>query len=136
MTVKSLSQLDEVCPRCGDFAVLMANTGWCEECSGPINATELNQFKLEHYLAHNADELEYYIAQGFSLNASVDKLHHSNGRPVCIVCGTTIKRAKRSSIFCRQTDMCRKYARRYIYLYQHKGLSKVEALAQIFSELT
>jgi ribosomal protein S16 len=94
--------------------------------------------RLESYLASNADELEHYITQGATLNQAVNRLHKSsNGnRPTCASCGGVIKRARRSAIFCRQHNYCRRYARRYTYLYQEKGLSKTEALAQIFQEIT
>ena len=123
-----------VCPSCGKFADLDEMTGWCSECSP---ATLQKAFsRLESYLAKNADEIEHYMVQGYSLSQSVDKLHSPQSRPTCIVCGNVIKRASRSSIFCRRTTACKKYARRYIYLYQTKRLSKAEALAKIFEELS
>src|SRR5262245_15136694 len=95
-----------------------------------------NSCRFEAYLARNADEIEHYIIQGYSFYQSLELLHRTNGRPTCIVCGGTIKRAKRESTFCRQSTECRRYARRYVYLYQSKGLTKTEALAIVFTELT
>jgi hypothetical protein len=125
---------EEVCPSCGKFAVLDEINGWCEECSPATLAKAVN--RLESYLAKNADEIEHYVAQGLQVYQAIDRLHAPRSRPTCIVCGESIKRASRSSIFCRRTTACRKFARRYIYLYRDKGLSKAEALAKIFEELS
>jgi hypothetical protein len=121
----------EVCPNCGEFATLNEVTGWCEKCS----PTDKAYSKLESYLAKNADEIEHYMTQGMSVGAAIDMLHSPKVRPTCIVCGGVIVRAQRSAIFCRRTYNCRRYARRYVYLYQTKGLSKSEALSRIFEQL-
>jgi len=133
---------EEVCPNCGRWITgrLEEETGWCSDCSQGVITTQLaatNLFnKVEQYLTANADEIEHYLIQGHSLNASIDLLHHTNGRPKCLVCGSQIYRAKRSAIFCRSTKECRRYSRRYVYLYREKGLSKAEALATVLNELT
>ena len=123
--------LEELCPNCGNFAILNEVTGWCPDCS-PQDPTYT---RLEGYLRRNANEIEHYMMQGMSVGAAIDKLHSPKQRPTCIVCGKTIARGHRSSVFCRRTQACRSYARRYVYLYQTKRLTKAEALAKIFEEL-
>lgn len=124
---------EEICPSCGKFAELDEYTGWCDECSPATLAKAKN--KLESYLARNANEIEHYMVQGLQAYQAIDKLHAPQSRPSCVVCGQVIKRASRSSIFCRRTSECRRLARRYVYLYQEKKLTKAEALAKIFEEL-
>jgi hypothetical protein len=125
------SALSLVCPNCGNYTdrPLNEETGWCVTCSP--TATISN-----NYLANNADEIEHYMEQGHSLNRAIDLLHHENGRPHCLVCGDVIKRARRNAVFCRSKPQCRRYSRRYVYLYRERNLSKSEALSIIFQELT
>jgi hypothetical protein len=128
--------MDEVCANCGEFTSrLNRQTGWCQNCStGEANSLSLYH-KVESFLAANADEIEHYLLQGHTLNQAID-LVHKNGRKKCLVCGEPILRGHRAAVFCRRTAECRRYSRKYIYLYQEKGLSKPEALAQVMGELT
>jgi hypothetical protein len=82
----------------------------------------------------NADHVEYYTTQGCSLNRAI-LLVCDDVRPTCASCGEVIKGARRESVFCRQTYQCKRASRRYVYLYNQKGMSKSEALAQVISEL-
>jgi hypothetical protein len=134
VTDQDLSNL-EVCPSCGEFAKLLEMTGWCRECSP--TPTQIRN-RLESYLCLNANELEHYMCTGLSLSKAIDKLHAAaqSNRPTCIVCGGVILRARRTAIFCRQHTECRKYARRYTYLYQNTIRTKAQALAQVFEELS
>jgi hypothetical protein len=123
--------MDEICPSCGKWvSELSEETGFCGECSPKVVS------QLESYLLANADEIEHYLLQGLSLNQAIDRLHANNGRPRCLVCGHTITRAKRTAVFCRRTKECRRYSRRYVYLYRELGMSKSQALAQVLEELT
>lgn len=125
------------CTSCGNwFPALDEITGWCDQCSGGINTPAILALRVERYLLANADEIEHYILQGHSLWKSIDLLHAHESRPKCIVCGEVIKRARREAIFCRNTSECRRYSRRYVYLYREKGMSKAQALAQVLSDLT
>jgi len=127
----------EVCPNCGKSVDQLDEfTGWCENCSKPV------VFNNPHvgYLAINANSLEHYIVTGQADNVSqaISILADpKNGhRPTCVVCGGVIKHGPRASVFCRKTKECRKYSRRYIYLYQKKGHTKTTALAIVLSELS
>lgn len=130
---------NEVCPNCGKIVDSLDEiTGWCSECSPAQIITQ--EYQLTRYLEVNADKLEYYITTGQANNVyqAIDLLAHpKNGhRPTCVVCGSVIKHAPRTSVFCRRTKECRRYSRRYIYLYTKKGMTKTEALATILTELT
>jgi hypothetical protein len=136
----------EVCPDCGDFVdydEINPVTGFCFTCSpSDEQLRALSKVKLETSLAANADAIEYYMVYG-RMNGKVVagnvwkalKLAQSD-RPVCIVCGERITRSPRNSIFCRRNKECRRYSRRYVYLYRERGMTKVQALAQIFIDLT
>lgn len=135
----ALSPISEVlCPNCGNFYSeddISEITGFCLKCS----PTEQEiKFNLELYLARNADHIEFLITKGKSLWQALDSLANSNNRPICLVCGNAIKRSKRTAVFCRSTPLCRRYSRRYVYLYSEKNprLTKAEALAVVMSELT
>ena len=123
-----------LCTNCGEFypdVEINEITGWCFKCSpsSPL------YFKLEAYLEHNADHIEHYLAQGRSLWQALDLLSQHK-RPICLVCGNEIKGAKSSAVFCRKNAECRRYSRRYVYLYSEKDFTKITALAQIMSELS
>ena len=122
-----------VCPSCGEFVnELDEISGWCFGCSPVIEQ------QLERYLSINADKLEYYILQGKSLYQAIDTLANPiNGhRPTCVVCGQHMPHAPKNSIFCRRNKTCRKYSRRYVYLYRELEMSKSEALALILAEIS
>lgn len=119
------------CPNCGRWVdKLSEETGWCRDC------TPVAEKELRNYLEANADEIEHYLLQGKSLSRAIDLVYRKNGRPHCISCGSVISRAPRNAVFCRARPECRRYSRRYVYLYQKKGMSKVEALAKVLEELT
>ena len=120
-----------VCTNCGAFASeLHPNTGWCYTCSPIVTVT-----KVEIALAANADAIEHFTSTSSVTIWEALRLAQSD-RPTCVVCGERISRAPRNAIFCRRTQECRRYSRRYVYLYRERGFTKVEALAQIFVELT
>jgi DNA-directed RNA polymerase subunit RPC12/RpoP len=123
-----------VCSNCGDLVEELDEfTGFCTACSPPRNKTESN---AHEWLAKNANHIEFYMSLGNSVSVAIDRVYEDL-RPVCLVCGRTISHASPGRvIFCRRTKICRRYARRYTYLYQDKGLSKSEALAQIVRELS
>lgn len=121
----------EVCPNCGDFTSSLSQvTGWCKGCS-PADSLD-NQ--LNEWLATNADAIEHYMLQGNSLTKSID-LAARRVRPICAVCSKEISHGSKSSVFCRKNRECRRYSRRYIYLYTRRGMTKAQALAQVLSEL-
>jgi len=121
-----------VCTNCGELTQLNPETGWCFECSPVITVVS----RTEISLAANANAVEHLINNGAANNVWQALRIATSDRPTCIVCGERIRRSQRHAIFCRQTKRCRRYSRRYVYLYREKGLSKVEALAVVFGELT
>jgi hypothetical protein len=123
----------ELCPSCGEFKrELNEVTGFCEGCTDDGRKS----LTVEAYLAANADEIEHYLLQGKSVAQAIDLLHGRNGRPICVSCGAVITRGRRTSIFCRKNPDCRRYSRRYVYLYTERGMTKAEALAVVLAELT
>lgn len=128
----------EYCPKCGNIVpTLNEYTGWCSWCS-PTKTTTAQQTNLanfEEFLTKHADEIEELIIQGFTFNQACKRIAQTGSKPRCVVCGRTIYRGRPNSIFCRRNLTCRHYSRRYVHLYTSKGLTKSEALSQIFSEL-
>lgn len=121
----------EVCPCCGSFtSELSSETGWCENCSPKSNYS-----RAEGFLSLNADRIEYFLAEGKTFWQALEQLAVREERPICVICGNYIRRAKRTAVFCRKTRECRSYSRKYVYLYTDKKLSKPEALAVILEEL-
>lgn len=121
----------EVCPNCGELVdTLTTDEGWCKECAGPHQLLD----KLEVFLSANADHIEHYMANGSSLYQAIDNLR-LDVAPTCLSCGVVIKHGRRDALFCTKTPQCRSSRRRYIYLYQTKGLSKSEALGKVLSQL-
>lgn len=120
----------EVCPYCGNLVdSLNETTGWCNNC------TEIGKTQAERFLETNADHIEHYVIQGYSVSQSIDLLRKEI-KPTCASCGGFIERASRTAVFCRKRDRCRAASRRYVYLYTGKGLSKAEALAKVLEEIT
>jgi hypothetical protein len=131
---------NEVCPNCGkDVDYLDDITGWCIECTVASNPRFGKTATTARYLEANADTLEHYITTGQAGNVhqAIDLLADvkTGHRPTCVVCGSVIKHAPRTSVFCRKTKECRRMSRRYIYLYTKKGMTKAEAFATIMQEL-
>ena len=138
----SASPLKEVCPKCGDFAIVDEVTGWCYDCSGLVSNPSTGQTlstnygnKTEIAFAANADAIEYHLANGADTVWQALTLSRQD-RAVCLVCGEVMPHAPRTAVFCRRYKECRRYSRRYVYLYTEKGMSKAQALAMIFNELT
>ena len=124
--------LEYLCVNCGSWAKeLNPVTGFCFGCS-PVYEV-VNRVELQ--LAANADAVQHYMNSVTNSVWVALKLAQSD-RPICVVCGERIHRAPRTSVFCRKYKECRRYSRRYVYLYRERGMTKVEALAQIFVELT
>lgn len=120
----------EFCPNCGNFvSALNDETGWCYNCS-----PDASSGIISNWLNTNANHVEHYIAQGNSVTVSIN-IVADNLRPICVVCSEEIPHAKRGSIFCRRHPQCRRFQRRYVYLYSRRGFTKIEALAQILKEL-
>src|SRR5215471_228629 len=125
-----------LCPSCGNFAVLNEVTGWCGSCSQSSTGSTSSSSKTEMALAANADAIEFYITNGTASTTWQALALARQDRAVCIVCGEVMPHAPRTAVFCRRYAECRRYSRRYVYLYTNKGLSKVEAFARILVELT
>lgn len=131
---------NEFCSSCGYFVdELDETTGWCYNCARLDNndrtGSVLSVSKMELALRANADRVEFYIS---TANASVSQallLAQQDG-PTCIVCGNPMKHASRGALICRKNKECRRISRRYTYLYRERGLTKIEAIAQIMGELS
>jgi recombinational DNA repair protein RecR len=130
----------ELCPKCGQFTDirgLSEVTGWCHDCTNQttfiVNVTSSSN-AVEMSLAANVVAVQHYVLQGQSIWQAL--VSARGDRPRCVVCGNIIRRAKRNAIFCRQTQECRRYSRRYVYLYTERQLSKAEALGSVLRELT
>lgn len=140
----------EYCPSCGEFYTtdeFNYTTGWCVSCSSSVDSSkehaaalgktpafnltsELNEWLLRH-----ADHIEHFmLTQQITAEQAVI-LVRADLRPTCGVCGSQVPHGNTRTIFCSKTTQCRRAKRRYKYLYQTKGLSKAQALAQITNEL-
>lgn len=126
---------NQVCPNCGDFVPTLGRlTGWCKECSKVLDKNTLTD--IESFLLRNADHIEHFLLQGKSFNEAIDSLRHEIAMfRTCACCGGVIQRGSRNSVFCRKTQKCRATARKYVYLYDRKGLTKAEALSQVLETL-
>lgn len=124
----------EICPKCGSYVDnpttgFNYTTGWCLKCSPHTPNTKATE-RLANHVEH------YMVLLGISAYRATI-LVHAEERPTCIVCGQRIKYARPDkTVFCRVNDDCRKWQRRYQYLYQKKGLTKTQALAKVLSEIT
>lgn len=122
---------EDVCPQCGKFVpTLDWDTGWCDECSQQAHSA------VDKFLLVNADHIEHYMLKGESLYQAIDSLRSEvKQHKTCPCCGGFIKRGGRHSVFCRKTPQCRRLVRRYVYLYERKGYTKPEALAEVLQEI-
>ena len=113
-----------MCPSCGAFVEeLNEETGWCYVCSPPtlkctrcgreVDASGRCQYcKQERWLERNADALESFTAQGYSLAYASQRVRY-DVRPNCIVCGVPIYRGPgNKALFCGRLRRCRKAKRR------------------------
>jgi hypothetical protein len=116
-------EVQEICPNCGDSVdQLTDSTGWCKECTAPYCTKcgkELHDSKklcgtCRHiqFLEQNADTLEIFTAQGYSLEQAKHKVSELN-RPRCICCNEPIYHAKQGAYFCTRSSECRSAKRRY-----------------------
>lgn len=126
-----MPQANEVCPNCGEFvATLSVDLGWCNKCSKKARSA------VEAFLLNNADHIEHYMLKGQSLYQAIDSMRHEvQQHKTCPACGGVIKRGGRHSVFCRKTPQCRRLVRRYVYLYEKKGYTKPEALAEVLATI-
>jgi hypothetical protein len=130
----------ELCPSCGQFTDergLSEHTGWCFDCSDTIVSVRTSS--SDHAIETHADAIEYFMQtaeSGLSVWRALELARQD--RPRCVVCGEEIRRSRRSAIFCRRHPLCRRYSRRYVYLYTRKKdpMSKAQALATVLSQLT
>jgi len=147
---------NEFCPSCGSFVDrIVAETGWCVVCSGDTQAVCIGCNDLfvkdqphrklcpwcreERWLLRHADEIERYLADGFSIHYARREIYESN-RPVCISCGNPIKGATNGAMFCKQTIECRRWRRRYRTVreqYLRDGIidPAKKAVAQVSAEI-
>lgn|SRR5215471_4595663 len=128
------------CPSCGNLVTTLFDlTGWCGPCSKPstgVSSTTANYTKTERALAKNADAIEHYLTNGSATTTWQALRLARQDRAICVVCGESIPHASRNVVFCRRYAKCRRYSRRYVYLYTERNMTKAQALATVFSELT
>src|SRR5262252_9418933 len=130
------SPISSLCPKCGNFAPTTYFddfTGWCGTCSQPSTGASN---KTEIAFAANANAIEFYLSNGSATTTWSALALARQDRAICVVCGVAIPHAPRNAVFCRRNAECRRYSRRYVYLYTERRLSKAQALAIIFDELT
>lgn len=125
----------EFCPECGEFVLYLdRNTGWCTTCTALINNN--TRTAIEAFLYANADHIEHYILRGKSFNQAIESLRDEIAKyRTCASCGALIKRGGPAAIFCRKTEACRKASRKYVYLYDRKGLTKSQALNEVLATI-
>jgi hypothetical protein len=140
----SLPELD-VCPECGNFcdAPLNESTGWCSDCSPPVcnrcGGPRTSDHKLciscqrLQWIERNADQLEEYIALGFTFSEAKRKITSEN-RAICVVCTSPIPgKHKKNTLFCKKNEECRKARWRYLERVK-QGKPKAEALEEALRE--
>src|SRR5215472_970378 len=127
------------CPRCGDFGVIDEVTGWCVDCAGLVNngSTGVSPVirKQERALAVHADAIEHYMVNGKATTVWEALRLARQDRAICVVCGEEMAHASRNAVFCRRYAECRRYSRRYVYLYTERKRRHSAALGLLFSEL-
>ena len=122
-----------LCPKCGLFVDSLDDlTGWCASCTARISRTTVTGFAT---IASYSSAIGFFIAtENVSVWEALTLTRQD--RPRCIVCGDELHRSRRYAIFCHKKKECRRYSRRYVYLYTKKDLDKTQALAQIMDELS
>lgn len=134
----------EVCPSCGDFvSELRSVTGWCDECSGTTdnvcidcgksfendgNRKRCSTCRHWNWIVRNADAIEEYIKQAYTLKESIAQVKEDN-KPQCKNCGTTITKG----IFCMDKIECRRAYHRY-HSYRYFGQDEDTALRRAIRE--
>lgn len=147
---------EEVCPSCGSFVTkLLSDTGWCLNCSELIilkggakycercgkktddsSHTKCRSCRRDFWLTEHANEIERYMADGYSFKISCDLVRIHNSRPAqCLRCGAFIKKAPNGRTFFCTKPLCRKAQNRLKWLrYNHKK-SLEAALKTVLEEL-
>lgn len=135
----------EVCPSCGEFTdMLNSATGFCLECS-PRQCSRCESVisnghsfcikcQRELWWERNADQIELYIYQGYSLRQA-RRLIVDENRAVCIACSEAIPgRNRETTLFCSRHKSCKTAKRRYLWKIE-KGVPKDIALEQVLEQL-
>lgn len=138
--------VEEPCPSCGEWAILVEDTGWCANCTqaanpeikicpcGAVFKANAQHDKCwacrkEDWLNENADRIESYLASGVSLTAALKQVADDN-RPDCMKCGEPIRGGRNDARFHRNKPECRRAYWSYISL-RRSGLSPEVALTII-----
>ena len=142
----------EVCPNCGNLVeLLLDDTGWCPTCTLlPLHAGGASlcahcgavhketgrlcgRCKRENWNKKHSSVIKVYMDKGYTYREA-RALASEVSRPLCVICGQRIKGGNERSMFCSATTECRRARRRYLYLYQSKGIPKATALNQVIQE--
>ena len=139
-----INNSEEICPSCGDLAILVDVTGWCSECSGITPPTTCgrcggfveensrsklcNSCRYMSWLERNADQIELVMT---CVGVSVSKakaIVRKNNRPICHCCGNPIKGGQKDrNYFCSKTRACKTGQYSYHH-YRARGFKDVNAL--------
>lgn len=128
---------EEICPNCGDLALLDEVTGWCPRCANggtnPLSClrcgTKLNDVlykfcsscRYMRWLEQNADEIERTMAAVVVSAGKAKELVRADNRPKCLCCDRPIKGGQRGkNYFCSRTKACRTGQNSYHY-YRNRG---------------
>lgn len=147
-----ISLSEEVCPSCGGFEVLDANSGWCISCTianAPAGICikchrEFNPdsegrrvcstCRKHEWFERNGDLLDRLLARGLKLPTAIKYVTLVN-RPICLCCGGVIRnRPNDKANFCSRTKECRRATRSLKYYRDEKGLNAQDALDKVVSK--
>lgn len=146
---------EEVCPNCGDFVThLLPATGWCFRCSQAFVLGSGKEVKIctscgratsdetharcwhcrhEDWLKEHANQIERYMAQGFSFTVAKDlvRIHHGKLKQ-CLRCGVSMKKSSRGeNYFCTTKKECRSAQRKLKWLMYNHRVPREQALKQV-----
>lgn len=141
----STTTIEEVCPSCGDFVnSLNPSTGFCLDCSPKVCSRCGGVPSIGHNVCikcqrqvwwdRNADALELYLSQGYSLSKARSRIEEDN-RAICIACSQPIPgRSRQTTLFCTRTQRCKTAKRRYTWKIE-KGMAQDLALEAVVEAL-
>jgi DNA-directed RNA polymerase subunit M/transcription elongation factor TFIIS len=132
----------ELCPKCGNLvSELNELTGWCAPCSIHLVCPNCGrEYKRgAHCLYCSSVKVRYRdrIAdlreEGHSASEAL-KIVRDEIRPLCAICGQPMTRARKESVICRQTAVCRKAYNKFRNK-QRRGIPNDIALQETLREI-
>jgi hypothetical protein len=133
-----LLNMEELCPSCGDFAVLNERTGWCRKCTTvslckcgrPITSGGklCSVCKRIEWEKKNSVRIAHFLHQGYPRYMAIQKVREEN-RVICAGCGTEMKGAKLGSVICRRNTQCRSLYWRVVH---YKRKHNIEGMKEAY----